>query len=340
MKDLLGGKGANLAEMTSVLGLPVPPGLHHHHRRLPGLHGRRLARRASTPRSPSTSPSSRRRWARSSAIPPTRCSCQRALRGQVLDAGDDGHRPQPRPQRRVGRRASPQTDDERFAYDSYRRFISMYGRIVLDIDGEQFDRAARAPPRSGTASPPTPTIPADDAATPVRALQGGRQRARPASRSRRTRSTQLRGAIEAVFRSLERRPGHRLPRAASASATTSAPRSTCRRWCSATATTTPAPASASPATPPPARTSPTATSWSTPRARTSWPASATPRTSTRWRATSRRSTRSCWRSSPGSRSTTATCATPSSPSSRASSGCCRPGSASAPAPPRCGWPSR
>ena len=26
MKDLLGGKGANLAEMTSVLSLPVPPG--------------------------------------------------------------------------------------------------------------------------------------------------------------------------------------------------------------------------------------------------------------------------------------------------------------------------
>src|SRR5438128_12572703 len=26
MKDLLGGKGANVAEMTSVLGLPVPPG--------------------------------------------------------------------------------------------------------------------------------------------------------------------------------------------------------------------------------------------------------------------------------------------------------------------------
>jgi phosphoenolpyruvate synthase/pyruvate phosphate dikinase len=26
LKDLLGGKGANLAEMTAVLGLPVPPG--------------------------------------------------------------------------------------------------------------------------------------------------------------------------------------------------------------------------------------------------------------------------------------------------------------------------
>ncbi|HET6664995.1 MAG TPA: pyruvate, phosphate dikinase, partial [Acidimicrobiales bacterium] len=31
------------------------------------------------------------------------------------------------------------TDDERFAYDSYRRFISMYGRIVLDIDGAHFE---------------------------------------------------------------------------------------------------------------------------------------------------------------------------------------------------------
>ena len=44
LKDLLGGKGANLAEMTSVLELPVPPGLHHLDRRLPRLHGRRLAR--------------------------------------------------------------------------------------------------------------------------------------------------------------------------------------------------------------------------------------------------------------------------------------------------------
>ena len=33
-----------------------------------------------------------------------------------------------------------QTDDERFAYDSYRRFIAMYGRIVLGIEAEPFDR--------------------------------------------------------------------------------------------------------------------------------------------------------------------------------------------------------
>ena len=31
------------------------------------------------------------------------------------------------------------TGDERFAYDSYRRFISMYGRIVLGVDGALFE---------------------------------------------------------------------------------------------------------------------------------------------------------------------------------------------------------
>ena len=46
MKDLLGGKGANLAEMTSVLGLPVPPGLHHRHHRLPRPTWRAAGRRA------------------------------------------------------------------------------------------------------------------------------------------------------------------------------------------------------------------------------------------------------------------------------------------------------
>ena len=33
MKGLLGGKGANLAEMTNI-GLPVPAGFHHLHRGL------------------------------------------------------------------------------------------------------------------------------------------------------------------------------------------------------------------------------------------------------------------------------------------------------------------
>ena len=34
MRNLLGGKGANLAEMTSLAGHARAPGLHHHHRSL------------------------------------------------------------------------------------------------------------------------------------------------------------------------------------------------------------------------------------------------------------------------------------------------------------------
>ena len=58
MKNLLGGKGANLAEMSS-LGLPVPPGFtittevctyfYAHGQRLPGRPQERSARRRSPP---------------------------------------------------------------------------------------------------------------------------------------------------------------------------------------------------------------------------------------------------------------------------------------------------
>jgi len=48
MKDILGGKGAGLAEMTNA-GLPVPPGFHHPDRGLPRIHAER--RPAFLPRS-------------------------------------------------------------------------------------------------------------------------------------------------------------------------------------------------------------------------------------------------------------------------------------------------
>ena len=106
-KDLEGparGKGANLAEMTSVLRLPVPPGVHHHHRGVPGApRGRRLARR---PRRRDRRPARPHRACDGPATGRSRGSPagERAVGGQVLDAGDDGHRLEPGPQRRVGRR--------------------------------------------------------------------------------------------------------------------------------------------------------------------------------------------------------------------------------------------
>ena len=34
-----------------------------------------------------------------------------------------------------------QTGNERFAYDSYRRFVQMFGKIVLDVPGDLFEDA-------------------------------------------------------------------------------------------------------------------------------------------------------------------------------------------------------
>ena len=84
-KFLLGGKGANLAEMTK-LGLPVPPGFTITHRGVQRLHGRRRhapgrpdGRGRRRPRG-----ARGRRWASSSATPPTRCSsrCGRVRRSR------------------------------------------------------------------------------------------------------------------------------------------------------------------------------------------------------------------------------------------------------------------
>ena len=80
MKDLLGGKGANLAEMTSVLGLPVPPGFTIStdacRAYMDGGWPDGLTEEVAGP-----GPASRRRWARSSATRRTRCS-SRSVRGR------------------------------------------------------------------------------------------------------------------------------------------------------------------------------------------------------------------------------------------------------------------
>ena len=78
------------------------------------------------------------------------------------------------------------TGDERFAYDSYRRFISMYGRIVLDIDGDRFEHPLEAAKeRAGVDD--RRRDPGRRAQGAVHAVQGGRQGGHRQGRSRRTR---------------------------------------------------------------------------------------------------------------------------------------------------------
>ena len=166
-----------------------------------------------------------------------------------------------------------QTDDERFAFDSYRRFVAMYGRIVLGIPGEEFDTLLDAAKElAGTTSDAgVPSSSCGTWSTPTSRSSS----ATPARRSPRTPTSSCAGPSRRCSpRGTGRGPSP--TGCASASPTTSAPRSTCRPWCSATATTRRAPGWASPGTRRPGAPASTATSWSTPRARTWWPASGTP----------------------------------------------------------------
>jgi len=53
--------------------------------------------------------------------------------------GMDGHRAEPRPQRRRGRGDRGLLGDKRFAWDSYRRIIQMYCNVVLELDHHLFE---------------------------------------------------------------------------------------------------------------------------------------------------------------------------------------------------------
>ena len=197
MKDLLGGKGANLAEMTSVLELPVPAGFTittdacraymesgwpegldaEVAKHLKGLE-KAMGRTLGDPTDP--------------LLVSVRSGAKFSMPGMmdtVLNLGLNDASV-------VG--LAKQTD-ERFAYDSYRRFIQMYGRIVLEVDGHLFDEAFdAAKERSGATS---------DATIPAGALQDligtylavvKKQTGKPFPQAP---TEQLRGAIEAVFRS-------------------------------------------------------------------------------------------------------------------------------------------
>jgi pyruvate,orthophosphate dikinase len=141
MKDLLGGKGAGLAEMT-LAGLPTPPGFtitteacndyFAAGERLPdGLWDdvleamseveRRSGKGFGDPRNP--------------LLVSVRSGAKFSMPGMmdtVLNLGLNEETLQ-------GLIAL--TGNERFGWDAYRRFIQMFGRIVMDVKGERFDEA-------------------------------------------------------------------------------------------------------------------------------------------------------------------------------------------------------
>src|SRR5450755_3403724 len=143
MKDLLGGKGANLAEMTN-LGLPVPPGfiisteacraylrdgttpaeldgeVTGHLSQLESAMGRKLG----DPADP--------------LLVSVRSGGKFSMPGMmdtILNIGLSD---------RAVEGLAKQAGHERFAWDSYRRLIQMFGKTVLDIEGEAFEQAIDA----------------------------------------------------------------------------------------------------------------------------------------------------------------------------------------------------
>ena len=133
MRDLLGGKGANVAEMTRVLGAErVPAGFTDHHRGLRRLHERRPAGARGHGRAGrrGARSASRSRPASGSATPRTRCSspCARARASRCPGCSTRSSTSGLNDESVEG--LAEQTENERFAWDSYRRFVQMFGNVV------------------------------------------------------------------------------------------------------------------------------------------------------------------------------------------------------------------
>jgi pyruvate, orthophosphate dikinase len=137
-KSLLGGKGANLAEMTRI-GVPVPPGFtitteacRHY------MHGgdipsglveeveanlRRMEQDTGKSFGGSTSP----------LLLSVRSGAAVSMPGMmdtILNLGLNDE---------TAEALARESGNDRFAFDSYRRFVHMYGNVVLNIRGEKFE---------------------------------------------------------------------------------------------------------------------------------------------------------------------------------------------------------
>ncbi len=201
-KDLLGGKGAGLAEMTR-LGLPVPPGFtittqacraYLSANEFPqGLWDETLdALRGLEARSG-------RQFGSTTAAPllvSVRSGAKFSMPGMMDTVLNLGLNDQ------VVIRLAAWAEDERFAWDAYRRFVQTYGKVVLSVPGDAFE-AVLAELRGERSVADDAELNADELERATRSFQavvadhGGEIPAEP--------HQQLEAAVRAVFESWNNR---------------------------------------------------------------------------------------------------------------------------------------
>ncbi|MGA8856029.1 MAG: PEP/pyruvate-binding domain-containing protein, partial [Candidatus Bathyarchaeia archaeon] len=143
LRNLLGGKGADLAEMTG-LGLPVPPGMtitteacnyyNSHGSKFPdGLEDEiRVKVKTLESRTQRTFGD-----AANPLLVSVRSGAPISMPGMmdtVLNLGLND---------KTVKGVIRQTSNERFAYDDYRRFVQMFGKVVLGVKGDGFESIIR-----------------------------------------------------------------------------------------------------------------------------------------------------------------------------------------------------
>ena len=140
-KPLLGGKGANLAEMTS-LGLPVPPGFtittascdlyYKHGQKLPPGLMDEVRRQIGVLEKETGKRFGDRHNLLLVSVRSGAAASMPGMMNTILNLGlnDDS----------VTGLANA-TSNQRFAYDSYRRLINMFGDVVVGVDHEHFEES-------------------------------------------------------------------------------------------------------------------------------------------------------------------------------------------------------
>jgi pyruvate,orthophosphate dikinase len=137
--DLLGGKGANLAEMVRI-GLPVPPGF-----TITTQACREFLSSGSMPSGLQIEIDSALKNLEAALgkefgnpenplLVSVRSGAKFSMPGMMETVLNVGMTPL------VAENMATQTGNPRFAWDSYRRFVDMYGRIVCDVPPEEFHK--------------------------------------------------------------------------------------------------------------------------------------------------------------------------------------------------------